>query len=149
MIRPGPYLLGCCALLAAAPLWAAPPTPAEMAKSIDKHVEAGWKKANVEPAADASDAEFARRVYLDLIGRIPTVSEVRKFLADKRSDRRSKLVEKLLDSPRFATSPVVTAAARCGSQLPRTGWRAAHPARPQPDAGAQRGPPHVHGRGAR
>src|SRR5262245_22395993 len=87
MIRPGPYLLGCCALLAAAPLWAAPPTPEEMAGGIDKRIEAGWKKAAVEPADDASDGEFVRRAYLDLVGRIPTVSETRKFLDDKRSDR--------------------------------------------------------------
>jgi hypothetical protein len=103
MIRPGPFLLGCCALLAAAPLWAAPPTPAEMAKNVDKRIEAAWKKAAVEPAAPASDAEFVRRAYLDLVGRVPTVSEVRKFLADKRSDRRARLIEKLLESPRFVT----------------------------------------------
>lgn len=103
MIRPGPFLLGCCALLAAAPLWAAPPTSGEMARAIDKRIEAAWKKAGVEPADDASDAEFARRAYLDLVGRIPTVSEMRKFLADKGSDRRARLVEKLLESPRFVT----------------------------------------------
>src|SRR5262245_40999664 len=96
MIRPGPYLLGCCALLAVGPLWAAPPTSAEMAKRIDGHLDAGWKKAAVEPAADATDSEFVRRVYLDLIGRIPTVSETREFLADTRSDRRARLVDALL-----------------------------------------------------
>src|SRR5262249_44042750 len=47
--------------------------------------------------------EFLRRVYLDLAGRIPRVSEVRDFLDDKRADKRAKLVEKLLDGPNYVT----------------------------------------------
>jgi hypothetical protein len=48
------------------------------------------------PAARSDDAEFLRRVSLDLVGRIPTVAEVREFLADTAADKREKLVEKLL-----------------------------------------------------
>ncbi len=57
----------------------------------------------MEPAPLSDDAEFLRRVYLDLAGRIPTVSQTRAFLADKRSDKRDRLVEQLLASPRYAT----------------------------------------------
>ena len=50
----------------------------------------------------ADDAEFLRRAYLDLAGRIPTVSEARAFLADTRSDRRRHLVAGLLNRPSYA-----------------------------------------------
>src|SRR6188472_275369 len=55
----------------------------------------------VSPAA-ASDAEFLRRVSLDLIGMPPTDEEARAFLADKAPDRRTKLIERLFTSPHFA-----------------------------------------------
>lgn len=71
------------------------------AQRIDRQIAAVWKQAKVEPAKDADDSEFVRRVYLDLAGRIPTVREARVFLADKRADRRMRLVEKLLEGPRF------------------------------------------------
>lgn len=48
------------------------------------------------------DSEFLRRVYLDLIGRIPTVGEARSFLAIDTADRRTALVRQLLRSPAAA-----------------------------------------------
>src|SRR5262249_43264513 len=50
----------------------------------------------------ADDAEFLRRAYLDLTGRIPSVAEARDFLADPRPDRRRRLIEALLQSPEHA-----------------------------------------------
>lgn len=47
-------------------------------------------------AAQASDAEFLRRIYLDFAGRIPTVEEARAFLADADAAKREKLIDKLL-----------------------------------------------------
>jgi hypothetical protein len=77
-------------------------SPAEDARAlaarIDQYVEAGWAKAKAQPAPRADDAEFLRRVYLDLAGRIPTVREARDFLADKGPDKRARLVDRLLDS---------------------------------------------------
>lgn len=70
--------------------------------AIDKHVAADWQARNITPAPVADDAEFCRRVHLDLIGRIPRVAEVRAFLGDKSADRRAKLVERLMQSPSFA-----------------------------------------------
>src|SRR5262249_43325240 len=60
---------------------------------------AGWQASGVEPAPPADDAEFLRRVYLDLAGRIPTVAEARAFLQDPAPDKRTRLVERLLDRP--------------------------------------------------
>ncbi len=50
----------------------------------------------------SDDAEFLRRVYLDLAGRIPSVAEARMFLDDKRPNKRARLVDELLASPRYA-----------------------------------------------
>lgn len=50
----------------------------------------------------ASDEEFIRRVYLDLAGMTPPVGEVRAFLADASSDKRARLIDRLLASPDFA-----------------------------------------------
>ena len=51
--------------------------------------------------ARADDAEFLRRVYLDLAGRVPSVAEARKFLDDRRPDKRARLVEQLLGGSRY------------------------------------------------
>jgi hypothetical protein len=98
-------------VLAAGPAWAASrPAQAErypgadpLGRQIDRRLAAGYEAARVTPAALADDSEFVRRVYLDLAGRIPTVSEARAFLADRRADRRKRLVEKLLDGSRFSS----------------------------------------------
>ncbi|MBX9626073.1 MAG: DUF1549 and DUF1553 domain-containing protein [Gemmataceae bacterium] len=81
---------------------AAPPDPAGLAAKIDARIAARWQAGKVEPAAPADDATFARRVYLDLVGRIPTVAEARAFSSDKAADKRAKLVAALLDSPAHA-----------------------------------------------
>src|SRR4051794_35474264 len=52
--------------------------------------------------ATASDAEFMRRVSLDLIGMPPTADEARAFLADRAPDKRTKLIDRFFASPYFA-----------------------------------------------
>src|SRR5207237_3903930 len=74
-----------------------------LAARIDHHVAAGWDAARVRPAPAAADAEFLRRVSLDLAGRIPSVSEARDFLDDRRPDKRRRLVDRLLAGPRYVT----------------------------------------------
>jgi hypothetical protein len=69
---------------------------------IDTHVYRRLKQLNILPAEVCSDAEFLRRVYLDLIGTLPTADEARAFLADGRSNRRELLVDALLERPEFA-----------------------------------------------
>jgi hypothetical protein len=75
----------------------------ELAGRIDQLLIDAWKKADVTPARPADDAEWLRRVYLDLAGRIPSVTEARTFLAERRSDKRQRLVETLLAGPRYPT----------------------------------------------
>lgn len=87
---------------AVAPATPVTPVTNDFAKRIDQLLLQSWEKARVQPARSADDAEFVRRVYLDLAGRIPAVSEVREFLGDKRADRRARLIEKLLSSPRYS-----------------------------------------------
>jgi len=73
-----------------------------LAARIDHHVTVRWQSAGVEPVPPADDAEFLRRVSLDLLGRIPTAGEVRLFLADQSPDKRRRLVDDFLDSAAFA-----------------------------------------------
>ena len=53
-------------------------------------------------ATQVDDAEFLRRINLHLTGTVPSASEVRKFLEDKSTDKRSKLVERLITGPEYA-----------------------------------------------
>jgi hypothetical protein len=69
---------------------------------IDVLVDRKLAKLNIEPSAVCDDGEFVRRVYLDVIGTLPTPVETRRFLADKTSDKRAKLVDALLNRPEFA-----------------------------------------------
>jgi hypothetical protein len=69
---------------------------------IDRLIEEAWNKAGVKPAKPASDEEFLRRVYLDLLGRIPNVAEAKAFLHTRESGKREKLVEYLLGHADFA-----------------------------------------------
>jgi hypothetical protein len=108
------WTAGWCALLAAAPATAGPAgpapfkpaaeplDPAALAARLDGLLAADWAADKVKPAAPADDAEFCRRAYLDLAGRIPTVHEARKFLNDNRPDKRGRLIDSLLDdNPRY------------------------------------------------
>ena len=70
---------------------------------IDELVAAKWRAMQVEPAPLATDAEFLRRVTLDLTGLPPTAADVRAFLADRRDTRikRAELVQRLLGGEAF------------------------------------------------
>lgn len=68
---------------------------------IDEHVFNKLVALRIEPADLSGDAEFLRRVFLDTIGILPTPTEVREFLADKRPERRARLIDSLLHRPEF------------------------------------------------
>lgn len=76
------------------------PAP-RLAQQIDLLVAQARQRAEVQAAPRSTDAEFMRRVYLDLTGKIPPVAEVRQFLADTTPDKREQLIDRLLASPGF------------------------------------------------
>src|SRR5262249_62435282 len=73
---------------------APPPAP-----GIDDPTGAAQGKEKVPPAPPADDAEFFRRLSLDLNGRIPTLAQLADFLDDTRPGKRRLWVDELLDGP--------------------------------------------------
>jgi hypothetical protein len=69
---------------------------------VDELVNARQRETGFAPAELCSDEVFVRRVYLDLLGTLPTADEVRRFLADRRPERRAMLIDELLLRPEFA-----------------------------------------------
>ena len=72
---------------------------ADTASRIDTIIQLDLTKHGLKPNPPASDVEFVRRLYLDVIGRIPTGDELKRFHADTREDRRARLIDELLKSP--------------------------------------------------
>ncbi len=68
---------------------------------IDEHVVAKLSELRIEPAPECSDVEFVRRAFLDVIGTLPTPTEVRNFLANQTEGKRDRLIESLLARPEF------------------------------------------------
>lgn len=68
---------------------------------VDRHVYSKLKMLNIAPATLCSDEQFIRRVTVDLCGILPTPRDVRAFTADKRPDKRYRLVDRLLQRPEF------------------------------------------------
>lgn len=69
---------------------------------IDELVFAKLRRLNIVPSALSSDHEFLRRVYLDTVGLLPTVEETREFVEARDPQKRSKLIDSLLERPEFA-----------------------------------------------
>jgi hypothetical protein len=72
-------------------------TEVPLGEFIDQQIRQGWQDNEIEPSAAATDEEWVRRIYLDLLGRIPTMAEARTFLADESPRKRSVLTEELLE----------------------------------------------------
>lgn len=68
------------------------------AQEIDQLVADELKKRSQTPRPKIDDYTFCRRIYLDAIGRIPTIIELESFVGDKNPDKRSLLIQKLLQS---------------------------------------------------
>lgn len=69
---------------------------------IDAEIRVAWQRQKITSAGRADDAAFLRRVYLDLVGTIPTGEEAAQFLKDADPKKRALLIDKLLADPRFA-----------------------------------------------
>lgn len=70
-----------------------------LSKAIDAEIDAALQERKLMAAAPATDAEFVRRAYLDILGRIPTPDEATAYLDDKASDKHHRLIDALLAHP--------------------------------------------------
>src|SRR5687768_546553 len=69
---------------------------------VDRHLYARLWKLGLPPSELCSDEEFIRRASLDAIGVLPSPEQVKGFLADQDPHKRNRLIEKLLEDPRYA-----------------------------------------------
>lgn len=70
---------------------------------VDTRVYEKLKRVKIQPSELCTDAEFLRRVYLDLTGLAPEPAEIRAFLADNRRTRekRDEVIDRLIGSPAY------------------------------------------------
>jgi hypothetical protein len=78
--------------------WQTPPVN----NYVDELVDQKLRLLQYQPSGVCSDSEFIRRVYLDVIGTLPTVTETQAFLADTADDKRSTLIDELLQRDEHA-----------------------------------------------
>lgn len=78
---------------------AAAPAPQN---TIDELVFAQLQALNIPPARPCSDSVFVRRVYLDVIGTLPTASEAQQFILDRSPTKRAALIDRLLARDEYA-----------------------------------------------
>jgi hypothetical protein len=74
---------------------------AEVARLLDREIDQRLKAEQVPASAQASDSEFCRRVYIDIIGRVPSLDETLAFLNNQHLDKRAKLIDELLASREY------------------------------------------------
>jgi len=90
------------ALICIPPVSAATPQEAGLdygipeVRLINEAVRTGWQDARLDPSPPATEGEWCRRVYLDLVGRIPTIKELEAFIKDSSEDKKLRLVNRLL-----------------------------------------------------
>lgn len=77
-------------------VYAATVDDAQVIAAINESLRSSWRDAGVIPSKPAPDGPWARRVYLDLLGRIPKIDELEAFVKQPASSRREWLVDRLL-----------------------------------------------------
>ena len=73
------------------------------AQRIDTLVEENYRKHGISPNSLTTDSQFVRRIYLDITGTIPTLEQTEAFLKSKDSKKRQRLIDRLLNSPGYAS----------------------------------------------
>jgi hypothetical protein len=63
---------------------------------INEQIRQGWEASEYKPSGMATDAEWCRRLFLDVLGRVPSVQELVKFESDRSPDKKLRLVSALL-----------------------------------------------------
>src|SRR5262245_19300593 len=72
-----------------------------LARLIDQQIQRRLDDAGVKSSPKADDAEFLRRAYLDLVGRIPPAEKVVAFLDSKDPNKRARAIDELLADARY------------------------------------------------
>ncbi|MEQ8790754.1 MAG: DUF1549 and DUF1553 domain-containing protein [Pirellulaceae bacterium] len=91
-----------CQILAPRAEEAAAITAEWTTSEIDRLVFEKLQNLRIRPSELAADEVFLRRAYLDVIGTLPKVDEVRQFLEDTRPDKRRRLIDALLERPEYS-----------------------------------------------
>src|SRR5579864_9047060 len=73
--------------------------PVQNRNFIDEFIFSKMQRDGIPHAGLSTDAEFLRRVHLDLTGRLPEPEIIRKFLSDKDPAKREKMIDSLLATP--------------------------------------------------
>ena len=82
----------------------------DIVKFINEQIRKGWQEGGIGPSPAATENEWCRRVYLDVIGRLPTVEELDAYLKSGGPDKRLKLVS-MLTGEALSSNPKDQAAA--------------------------------------
>ena len=64
-------------------------------RKIDEQLAGSWRDSGVAPSRGAPDGAWARRTYLDLVGRVPTLDELTEFVGQSKPSRRAWLIDRL------------------------------------------------------
>ena len=75
-------------------------------EAIDTWIRQGWQASSVRPSPAAEDGEYCRRVFLDLMGRVPTVAELRQYEGDRSPQKQRRLVQRLLNDEAYRAERV-------------------------------------------
>lgn len=76
-------------------------TDEQVIKMINEFIRKGWQDAEISPSSEATENEWCRRLYLDVLGRVPSVDELQKYLGSKSRSKKQELVDALLDSDEY------------------------------------------------
>jgi hypothetical protein len=74
---------------------------ADIIAYINDQIRKGWKDAEITASPEATESEWCRRLYLDVLGRIPSITELQSFVTGKSKHKKRELVDRLLDSDEY------------------------------------------------
>jgi hypothetical protein len=70
-------------------------------RRINEEIRRVWEDNKLQPSSAATDGEWCRRIYLDVVGRVPSVQELRDFVTSREPDKKAKLTNKLLNDDAY------------------------------------------------
>src|SRR5688572_16510326 len=83
------------------PTGSAPDYGLPQVRFINEQIRQVWTDNQMSPSPPATDGEWCRRVFLDVLGRTPSVQELREFTGSKEPDKKAKLVTKMLSHENY------------------------------------------------